>query len=50
MILLLGLRVCKEILVRRGVLSSSAMRMPGAQQLDAEDGRELEQIMADLAP
>ncbi len=50
LILLLGLRVCKEILVRRGVLASAEMRMPGVLKLDAEDEYELEQVMAGLEP
>ena len=37
---LLGLRVCKEMLVRRGVFESAAMRTPGAMSLDNEDKRE----------
>lgn len=47
---LLGLRVCKEILVRRGVLRGTAMRSPGATSLDDEDERELEVIMEGLRP
>ena len=50
LIMALGLRVCKEILVRRGVFGSARMRIPGSTAMDAEDGRELEMIMADLAP
>ena len=50
LILAIGLNVCKEILVRRGVLKSSRMRQPGSALMDTEDGRELEMIMADLAP
>ena len=47
---LLGLRTCKEVLVRRGVFASAAMRMPGAMTLDAEDERELEVILEGLRP
>ena len=47
---LLGLRVCKEVLVRRGVFASAALRMPGAMTLDAEDERELEIILEGLRP
>jgi dihydrodipicolinate synthase/N-acetylneuraminate lyase len=50
LILLLGLRVCKEILVRRGVLSSTEMRTPGVLRLDAEDEYELDKVMENLAP
>jgi 4-hydroxy-tetrahydrodipicolinate synthase len=50
LIQLLGLRVCKELLVRRGVFATSALRMPGAPRLDAEDRRELEQILAAIEP
>ena len=50
LIMAIGLNVCKEILVRRGVLESARLRAPGAPVMDAEDGRELEMIMADLAP
>lgn len=48
LILILGLKVCKEVLVRRGIIASAAMRMPGALSLDAEDERELDQILQDL--
>ncbi len=47
---LLGLAVCKEVLVRRGVFGSTAIRVPGSVRLDAEDRRELEQVLADLQP
>ena len=50
LILLLGLGVCKEVLVRRGVLASAQMRIPGSQVLDEEDHREIDAILADLAP
>ena len=50
LICLLGLRVCKEVLVARGVLESAAMRTPGTMSLDAEDRRELEIIIEDLKP
>lgn len=44
---LLGLAVCKEVLARRGVFGSTATRVPGVR-LDAEDRRELDQVLADL--
>jgi len=47
---LLGLRTCKEVLVRRGVFASATMRMPGAMTLDAEDERELDIILEGLRP
>lgn len=47
---LLGLRVCKEVLVMRGVFESTAMRTPGVMSLDDEDRRELEMIIEDLKP
>jgi dihydrodipicolinate synthase/N-acetylneuraminate lyase len=50
LVMLLGLKVCKEILVRRGVFKSSAMRMPGAHPFDADDARELDAILEDLRP
>jgi dihydrodipicolinate synthase/N-acetylneuraminate lyase len=49
-LMLLGLPVSKELLVRRGVFRSAAMRQPGALQLDADDRHELDAIMADLRP
>ena len=50
LIMAINLTVCKEILVRRGIFKSAKMRIPGSAMMDAEDGRELEMIMADLAP
>ncbi len=50
LICLLGLRVCKEVLVARGVFESTAMRTPGTMSLDDEDRRELEIIIEDLRP
>src|SRR5207247_10935532 len=47
---LLGLRLCKEVLVRRGVIQTARMRMPGNFALDEEDYRELDTILADLKP
>lgn len=46
----LGLRVCKEVLVRRGVLATAAMCTPEAWNLDEEDQHELEEILKDLSP
>ena len=50
LISLLGLCVCKEVLVRRGVFENAAMRMPGATAIDAEDGRELDAILSGVRP
>lgn len=48
--LLLGLRLNKEVLVRRGVFQSTAMRWTGTTELDDHDRRELDAIMEQLAP
>jgi len=50
LITILGLRVCKEVLVMRGVFECSATRMPGSIELDSDDIRELEIIVEDLKP
>ena len=50
LLLLLGLPVCKEVLVRRGVFRAAGMRTPGALALDAADQRELSIILEDLRP
>ncbi len=47
---MVGLVVCKEVLVRRGVFENSLMRSPGAMQMDEGDVRELDVIMENLAP
>jgi dihydrodipicolinate synthase/N-acetylneuraminate lyase len=44
------MRVCKEVLVRRGVIGSAAMRQPGTTALDEEDARELDIILKELEP
>ncbi len=49
-ILLLGLRVCKEVLVRRGVFASAAMRTPGGHNLDEADKHELDQVLEGVQP
>jgi 4-hydroxy-tetrahydrodipicolinate synthase len=49
-LMLLGLRVSKEVLVRRGVFATAGMRATGALALDADDQRELDAILADLRP
>ena len=50
LLLLLGLPVCKEVLVRRGVFQAAGMRTPGSLALDADDQRELSMILDDLRP
>jgi dihydrodipicolinate synthase/N-acetylneuraminate lyase len=50
LVMLLGLHVCKEVLVRRGVIKTALMRTPGIVKLDADDYRELDAILADLSP
>jgi len=49
-VLMLGLPLCKEILVRRGVFTSAAMRTPGSGSMDEGDHRELDAVLADLQP
>ncbi len=49
-LMLLGLPVSKEVLVRRGVFQTPRMRSPGAQSLDDDDRIELDAILADLQP
>ena len=49
-LLMVGLQVCKEVLVRRGVFENNLMRMPGAVQMDEGDHKELDVIMERLAP
>ncbi|MBI2502185.1 MAG: dihydrodipicolinate synthase family protein [Candidatus Latescibacteria bacterium] len=50
LILIMGLPVCKEVLVRRGVFKSAALRTPGTLGLDAEDHRELDAILEGIRP
>lgn len=50
LVLILGLPLCKEVLVRRGVFPSAAMRTPGSGCLDEGDHRELDAVLADLQP
>lgn len=46
----LGLRVCKEVLVRRGVLATAEMCTSEAWTLDNEDHYELEKTLEGLQP
>ena len=48
--LILGLPLAKEVLVRRGVIQTARMRIPGSVTLDDEDYHELGTILADLLP
>ena len=50
LLLMVGLQVCKEVLVRRGVFDNNIMRTPGAVQMDEGDHRELDAIMENLKP
>jgi 4-hydroxy-tetrahydrodipicolinate synthase len=50
LITMLGLSVCKEVLIMRGIFESAGMRVPDTVSLDAEDKRELEIIIEDLKP
>jgi 4-hydroxy-tetrahydrodipicolinate synthase len=42
--------IYKEVLLRRGIISSARTRVPGAGQLDAENHRELDLLLRDLEP
>jgi dihydrodipicolinate synthase/N-acetylneuraminate lyase len=42
--------IYKEVLLRRGVIGSARTRVPGAGRLDAENHRELDLLLRDLAP
>lgn len=47
-LIMVGLQVCKEVLVRRGVFENNLMRTPGGVKMDEGDHRELDAIMEDL--
>jgi 4-hydroxy-tetrahydrodipicolinate synthase len=47
-LIMVGLQVCKEVLVRRGVFDNNRMRMPGAVMMDEGDHRELDTVMEGL--
>ncbi|MCD6302342.1 MAG: dihydrodipicolinate synthase family protein [Anaerolineae bacterium] len=47
---MLGMQVCKEVLVRRGVIATARMRQPGCAKLDEEDHRELDRILENIEP
>ena len=47
---LLGIAVCKEVLVRRGVFRSAAHRIPDSPILDPHDYHEIDAILSDLQP
>jgi dihydrodipicolinate synthase/N-acetylneuraminate lyase len=42
---MVGQRLCKEVLVRRGVIATATMRQPGAAELDAYDWHEFDIAM-----
>lgn len=42
--------IYKEVLVRRGVIASATTRVPGAGRLDAQNHRELDVLLDELAP
>ena len=50
LLMLLGLSVSKEVLVRRGIFRSTLMRATGALALDDDDQHELDAILDDLRP
>ena len=50
LIQILGLRLVKEVLIRRGIFKTSGMRAPGSTQLDDDDHRELDAILTKLRP
>ena len=47
-LIMVGLQVCKEVLVRRGVFENNLMRTPGAVQMDEGDHLELDAILEEL--
>jgi 4-hydroxy-tetrahydrodipicolinate synthase len=47
---LVGLGLCKEVLVRRGVIRTAAMRIPNSTELDETDRYELDLAMKKLEP
>jgi 4-hydroxy-tetrahydrodipicolinate synthase len=47
---LVRLRLCKEVLVRRGVIRTATMRIPNSPELDEHDRYELDLAMAELEP
>ena len=47
---LIGLSLCKEVLVRRGVIRTATMRIPNSRTLDQYDRYELDYAMSLLEP
>lgn len=47
---LVGLRLCKDVLVRRGVIKTATMRIPNSKHMDAYDRYELDYAMKLLEP
>jgi len=48
--LALGMSVCKQVLVRRGIFQTALMRDPGAPTLDEEDQYELTILLESIQP
>lgn len=48
MTLSLRMPLVKEVLLRRGIIRTAAMRMPGTHPLDDEDRRELDMVLAGI--
>jgi 4-hydroxy-tetrahydrodipicolinate synthase len=47
---LIGLRLCKDVLVRRGIIKTATMRIPNSRMMDAYDQYELDYAMGLLEP
>jgi 4-hydroxy-tetrahydrodipicolinate synthase len=47
---LIGLRLCKDVLVRRGVIKTATMRIPNSRKMDTYDQYELDFAMSLLEP
>jgi 4-hydroxy-tetrahydrodipicolinate synthase len=47
---LVGLRLCKEVLVRRGVIRKATMRIPNSAEMDENDRHELDLALKELEP
>jgi len=44
-----GVAMYKEVLFRRGIIASTAMRVPARRSLDEYDHKELDAVLADMA-
>ncbi|MDF1512565.1 MAG: dihydrodipicolinate synthase family protein [Anaerolineae bacterium] len=47
---LVGLRLCKDVLVRRGVIKTATMRIPNSRKMDAYDQYELDYALSLIEP